>query len=86
MSNNYSAAPGTPQTADKAKTAALVTGILVAVLVGAARYFDDRNGTNITEILSAILAGLASAGVTGAATFKAQNKPVGTITNDRDTL
>lgn len=69
-----SPAPGTPQTADKAKVAATLTGALVTILVALARYFDDKNGTDFTELLSALLVGLGSAGVTGFATYKTKNR------------
>jgi len=72
--NAYSPVPGTPQTADKAKTAGSLAGALVAALMALALYFDDRNGTNFTEMLTAIIAGLGSGGLVGAATFKTRNK------------
>jgi hypothetical protein len=80
--SSSSPAPGTPQTADKAKAAAAVTGLLMALAVGVARYFDDKNGTNFTEILSAVAAGVAGAGATGYATFSTRNKAKGLANRD----
>lgn len=72
--SNLSPAPGTPQTADKAKVAATVAGLLVSVLLVLAMYFDDRNGTNWAEILMALVGGVGTAGATGVATFQAKNR------------
>lgn len=72
--SDYSPAPGTPQTPDKAKVAAVLTGALVTILVALARYFDDKNGTDLSELLSALGVGVASGGATGVATYKTKNR------------
>jgi hypothetical protein len=70
-----SPAPGVEQTGDKATTAAAVSGVIVAVLLALALFYDEKNGTNFTEILLAVLGGLGTAGVTGVATYRTRNKP-----------
>jgi hypothetical protein len=73
--SSTSPAPHVPQTADKAKVGGILSGAAVAVLMALAFYFDDRNGTNFTELLTAVLAGLGVGGATGKAVHKTANKP-----------
>lgn len=67
--------PGTPQTADKASTGAGVSFAIALVLLIAAFYYDDRNGTNLTEVLLAALGAAGVGGATGLSVFKKRNKP-----------
>lgn len=69
--------PAVPQTGDKAKVGGIVAGVAVAALVGAARYWDDRNGTNLVELLSSLGLGVAAGGGTGLAVYKTRNRAIG---------
>jgi hypothetical protein len=72
--NTPSPAPGVAQTADKAKMAAAVSGLITMVLLLAVFFYDEKNGTNLAELLLVVLGGGGAAGATGVATYKKRNK------------
>jgi hypothetical protein len=78
IDGGLSPAPGTPQTATKAIWGAVST-LLLAFLTALLPYLTDNAG--LTGIpaegwVTAVIAALASGGITGAVVYQKQNQPI----------
>lgn len=82
MSYAQSPAPGTPQTADKAKVGGIIAAAVLVVAVFLALYFDGKNGTDWAETLIAVAVAVGGGGATYAGVFQTKNRA--TVTRDGD--
>lgn len=78
--SNLSPAPGTPQTADKAKWAGIISAALAFAAAFLAYWIADVDPFTSKEVGEAVLTSAIAAGVigggTGATAFNVQNKAV----------
>jgi hypothetical protein len=76
---NMSPAPGTPQTADKAKAAGVISAVGTGVATFVGIWVADTDPFTAKEIAAALVASVVTSGVlgtlTGIVTYKTPNKP-----------
>lgn len=68
--------PGAPQTADKAKIAASLFAVIVAVAGSLRDYYAGGNDFSSDGLITWILTAILGAGVVGYGTYQTRNKPL----------